>query len=99
MKLLQIDFPMNGPFGQAMSEAFETLAEDISKEDGLIWKIWTENSQTKEAGGVYIFEDEATVTKYLEKHIARLEGFGIQNIRAKVFDVNLPLSKIDRAPL
>ncbi|MFZ9659862.1 MAG: monooxygenase [Arcobacteraceae bacterium] len=97
MKLLQIDFPMDGPFGEEMSFAFKDLAEDIAKEKGLIWKIWTENSDAKEAGGIYLFEDESNANRYLEMHKNRLESFGIANIQAKIFDVNIPLSLIDNA--
>ena len=99
MKILQVDFPMEAPFGEEMSEAFKGLAEDIATEEGLIWKIWTENAQTKEAGGIYLFADEANAKRYLAKHTARLESFGIQNIRGKIFDVNVPLSQIDKAPI
>ena len=51
MKLLQMDFKMEEPCGEEMSKAFEGLAKDISTEEGLIWKIWTENEAEKEAGG------------------------------------------------
>ena len=49
MKLLQMDFKMEEPWGEEMSKAFEGLAKDISTEEGLIWKIWTENEAEKEA--------------------------------------------------
>ena len=97
--LLQIDFPYNGPFGEAMSEAFAPLAESISQERGLIWKIWTENSQTKEAGGIYLFDDEDSAKAYLTMHTARLESFGVEGIRSKIFQVNEGLSTITKAPL
>lgn len=97
MKLLQIDFPIDGPFGENMTMAFSDLAKDIATEDGLIWKIWTENVQTKEAGGIYLFGDIENLNRYLKKHTERLSSFGIQNISSKVFDVNVPLSQIDRA--
>ena len=45
--LLQVDFPHDGIFGEKMAEAFGDLAKDIANEDGLIWKIWTENETTK----------------------------------------------------
>lgn len=98
MKLMQIDFMMEGPFGEEMSTAFEGLAKDISAEEGLVWKIWTENAQTKEAGGIYLFSDAQNAQRYLEKHTARLKSFGIETINAKIFDVNVPLSRIDKAP-
>lgn len=97
MKLLQIDFPIQGPFGKEMSVAFEDLAKDITTEEGFIWKIWTENAQNKEAGGIYLFEDEENANRYLQKHTKRLNSFGIEGIKAKIFDVNLPLSLIDKA--
>ena len=97
--LLQVDFPHDELFGDVMSEAFRELAEDISKEEGLIWKIWTENETTKEAGGVYLFDNENDAKRYLEKHTQRLESFGYTNIRAKIFSVNEKLSAITNANL
>jgi len=97
--LLQIDFPYTGPYKKEFSEAFSDLAKDIATEDGLIWKIWTENEETNEAGGVYLFNNLEDANRYLDKHTARLESFGITNIRAKIFDVNEPLSVITKASL
>lgn len=97
--LLQIDFPYNGPFGEAMAEAFSPLAESIAQERGLIWKIWTENAQTNEAGGIYLFEDVTSAEAYLAMHTARLESFGVEGIRSKIFECNTPLSVITKAPL
>lgn len=99
MKLLQIDFPTNGPFGEEMSAAYKELAQDIATEKGLLWKIWTENEKNREAGGIYLFSDEENANRYLQKHTQRLEGFGVKDIKAKIFDVNGPLSLIDKAPL
>jgi hypothetical protein len=95
--LLQVDFPHDGIFGEEFSKAFVDLANDISKEEGLIWKIWTENENSKEAGGIYLFSNEFDAKRYLEKHTKRLELFGYKDIRAKIFSVNEPLSKITKA--
>lgn len=99
MKIVQFDFPYPGPFGEAMSAAMDGLARDIAEEPGLIWKIWTENAASGEAGGIYLFRDEASARAYIDKHAARLRAFGITDIRAKLFDVNQALSLLDRAPL
>lgn len=96
MKLVQFDFPFHGPFGAEMAAALPDLARDIAAEPGLIWKIWTENEAAREAGGIYLFEDENSAAAYVEKHSARLAAFGITGIRAKVFDVNEPLTAITR---
>lgn len=99
MKLLQIDFKMQGPFGEEMSSAFAPLAQDIATEEGLIWKIWTESRENLEAGGIYLFADEFNAKRYLEKHTNRLSSFGISPINVKIFDVNEKLSLINRAPI
>ncbi|MBN7770081.1 monooxygenase [Marinobacter daepoensis] len=97
--LLQVDFPFNGPFGQEMVEAMKELAESIAREPGLIWKIWTENPETCEAGGIYLFEDDVSARTYLELHTARLKSFGVPVVNAKMFQVNDVLSAIDRGPV
>jgi hypothetical protein len=99
MKLLQMDFKMQEPWGEEMSKAFEDLAKDISTEKGLIWKIWTENEAEKEAGGIYLFDNEDDLNRYLKKHTARLQSFGIVEVNAKIFDVNVPLTLINRGKL
>ena len=95
--LLQVDFPHDGIFGDEMSKAFADLAKDIAQEEGLIWKIWTENESTKEAGGVYLFKNESDAQRYLKKHTERLTSFGYTNIRAKIFSVNETLSRLTKA--
>ncbi len=97
--LLQVDFPFTGPFGDDMTSAMKDLAESIAQEPGFIWKVWTENPETQEAGGIYLFEDETSARAYLEKHTARLKGFGIPEVHGKVFRVNEALSAIDNGPV
>jgi Putative mono-oxygenase ydhR len=97
--ILQIDFPYDGPFGSDLSESRVAIAEDIAGEPGLLWKIWTENADTKEAGGVYLFEDEKSAEAFREKQTGRLRAMGMANIRAKIFAVNGPLTEITRGPV
>ena len=97
--LLQIDFPMPGPWGEEMAAAFGDLAGIIGRAPGLRWKIWTENEEESIGGGIYLFEDDESAKAYLEEHTARLEGFGIAEIRAKVFDVNESLTALNNGPL
>ncbi len=96
--LLQFDFPFQGPFGAAMTEALDGLARSIADEPGLLWKIWTENADEGLAGGIYLFETPEAAAAYARKHSERLAGFGITGIRAKTFDVNQGLSRLTRAP-
>lgn len=98
-KLLQVDFPFNGPFGEKMSEALNELALSITEEPGFIWKIWTEKESLNEAGGIYLFESEETANAYLEKHTARLKGLGVPEVRGRIYDINMKLSKVTKAPI
>lgn len=63
--VLQVDFKMNGPFGDELAKEFSDLARSINEEDGFIWKIWTENPEKNEAGGIYLFEKKKKL-----KHIS-----------------------------
>lgn len=65
----------------------------------LIRKVWTESEKNHEAGGIYLFSDEKSALTYLEKHTARLKNLGVEEVVAKVFDVNVPLSQINQAKL
>ncbi len=94
--LLVFEFPMDGPWGDEMAGAFKGLAEDIAGEPGLIWKVWTEAPERKVAGGVYLFEDEASARAYAAKHSERLKGFGITDIDLREYSTNEPLSVITR---
>ena len=96
--LVQFDFPFPGPFGSELEPMVRDLAHSIAQEPGLLWKIWTENSVTHEAGGIYLFADAESARAYVQKHTARLGQLGCEGARAKVFDVNLPLTKITRGP-
>lgn len=97
--LLQVDFKMNGPFGNEMADAFSDLAKSINEEDGFIWKIWTESSETNEAGGIYTFETKETAEKYLDMHSKRLASFGITDINSKIFAINTKLTEINKGPI
>lgn len=97
--LVVFEFPSEGPFGKEAVEAYKELAEDIAQENGLIWKVWTEDPTNKLAGGVYLFADRDAADAYIEKHGARLAGFGISGIDVKIYAVNEGLSTIDHATL
>ncbi|WP_325733553.1 monooxygenase [Geminicoccus sp.] len=97
--ILVFDFPFDGPWGDEMAAASQGLAEDISTEQGLVWKIWTENRLTKRIGGVHLFNDRDAALRFRDKHLARLKSLGLKDIFAQVYEVNEPLSQITRAPI
>lgn len=92
--LMQIDFPHEGPFGEDLTIAMNDLARDIANENGLVFKLWTENEKNKEAGGIYVFDNLEDAKRYLDKHTTRLGSFGYKNIKSKIFTINEELSKL-----
>ena len=98
-KLLQVDFDFAGPFGEEMAAVLAGLAESINHEPGMIWKIWTESQKDQLGGGIYLFEDEVSANSYLKMHSARLKEMGVKEVRGQIFDVNIPLSAINKAPI
>lgn len=99
LKLLQMDYHFAGPWGDEMASEYSDLAHRIADVPGLICKVWTENRETGEAGGVYLFADESSLDAYMGAKIERMEAAGIKGLRAKKFDVNEPLTRITRGRL
>ncbi|WP_421052569.1 monooxygenase [Lysinibacillus capsici] len=97
--VLQVDFKLDGPFGDVMAEAFSDLAKSIYEEEGLLWKIWTESPETNEAGGIYLFESKRTAEQYIAMHSKRLAEFGITTINAKIFAINSKLTEVTKGPI
>jgi hypothetical protein len=97
--VLQVDFPHEGPFGEEMENGFSDLAKSIAEEPGFLWKIWTENEKTKEAGGIYIFETKEDAEKYADMHKKRMSSLGVTNPRFKIFDINKGLTQITNGPI
>lgn len=94
--IFQVDFPFEGPFGEEMTLAMKGLAESIANEEGLIWKIWTEDPDNHRAGGVYLFDTKEHAEAYKTMHLARLSTFGISNFHSFIFLINKELSAIDK---
>ncbi|MCE7781826.1 monooxygenase [Staphylococcus xylosus] len=97
--ILQVDFPLEGPFGNEMAQQFEDLATSINHEPGFLWKIWTENESEQEAGGIYAFDNKTNAKKYLDMHSQRIKSMGVPYVNAKIFDVNEDLTQITKGRL
>jgi hypothetical protein len=94
-----MDYAFSGPWGDEMAADYSELAHRIAAVPGLIWKIWTENRDTGDAGGLYLFKDEPSLDAYLEAKIQRMKAAGIEGLRVKKFDINEPLTRITRGRL
>ncbi len=64
-KLLQIGYKFNVSASD-YTKAVSPLADDIAAVPGLRWKIWPINEAESTGGGVFLFEDEASMQAFLE---------------------------------
>lgn len=100
MILLQINFHFPAEMmGDTLTRNATPLALSINNEPGFISKIWIENSEMQESGGIYLFQDEVSARNYAHMHTARVTEMGATQIECKYFSVNEPLSKINHALL
>lgn len=97
--IVQVNFPMQGPWGEEMAAAYGTLAKSINDEPGFIWKVWIENETEQSAGGIYLFEDRATGQAYVDMHTKRLAGFGITGAEFRISETNEALTALNHGRL
>jgi hypothetical protein len=102
VKVLQVNYHRER--GQADAEQAEHLrhaAEGIAKLDGLRWKIWIYDDEAKLAGGLYLFDDEASARAFGDGILPRSLGAlpGVSGISATYFDVDEALTAVTRGPL
>lgn len=99
-KILQINlkFKVTRP---ELEKAFLEVAQSIADVKGLLWKVWLVNEAEKSAGGIYLFEDGASVKAYLKGEIVAgiMSHPALSDIEAKVFDILPEHTKITRGPV
>jgi hypothetical protein len=96
-KLLQINYKLSSSVNDFLSGA-RAVADLIAGVEGLEWKIWLKNEELNEGGGIYLFESEAAMNRFINGPIVEnLKSHpDISDVSAKVFDVPTDLSAITR---
>jgi hypothetical protein len=99
-KIIQINVKCENPKVD-FAEAYLPAAQSIADVKGLLWKVWLMNEEEKTAGGIYLFEDGASVKEFLGGPIvaAVMSNPALSDIEAKVFGVISENSKITRGPI
>ncbi len=77
------------------------LAQAFADVPGCLWKIWLIDAEKKEAGAVYLFQDEAARQTFKTSPLvaAVLSHPALSNFDLKERDILTDVSKITRAPL
>ena len=98
--ILQINFKFNVPRAD-YEQAVSALAGEFAALDGLRWKVWIMNEKEREAGGIYFFEDAASVKAYLEGPLAAkvISHPALSDFSVKQFDVMDDVTKVTRGPI
>lgn len=99
-KILQLNFKFSIT-GDEYRQAASSLAGQFAALPGLIWKIWMIKEADKVAGGIYFFEDEASVKAYLEGPLAAqvMSHPALSDFDAKIFDVMDDVTAVTRGPV
>ena len=77
------------------------LAQSFADVPGCLWKIWLLDDEKKEAGAVYLFEDEESLQKFKSSPLVAsvLSHPALSNFDLKERDILKEISEITRAPL
>ena len=99
-KLLQINFKFTTPAAEYL-KLVAPFADPIAAVPGLDWKVWIVNEKNREAGGIYLFKDEASADAYLGGEIVMglKKQPTLMDISAKVFDVVEDMTHKTRGPI
>ena len=98
--LLQLNFKFNVASAD-YEAAVSPLADQFAVVDGLQWKIWIINEDESEAGGIYLFEDEASLKALLESELAAgvINHPALSDFSVKTFAVMDAITKVTRGPV
>jgi hypothetical protein len=77
------------------------LAQAFADVPGCLWKIWLLDDEKKEAGAVYLFEDEESLQNFKASPLVAsvLSHPALSNFDLKERDILKEISEITRAPL
>lgn len=96
--ILQINFDYDGSWDD-YEAGNAAAAGQIAGIPGLGWKVWLKNVATGEAGGIYLFHDEAVAHGFAAQAAAMLAGMPqVSHVSIKPFGVIEALTVITRGP-
>lgn len=99
-RILQVNFSLNMTIDDYQGLA-DSLSDTFANLPGLVWKIWLLNETEEEAGGLYLFDSDASMQAYLDGPIvAALKSHpAITDLNVKQFDVMPEVTAASRGPV
>ena len=97
--ILQVNFNLDAPAPEYQKMA-DSIAHVFLDVPGLKWKIWLLNPAALEAGGIYLFDNQASLDAYLNGPLVAglRENTSIRNISMKQFEVMPEITALTRGP-
>ncbi len=98
--LLQINFNFSVSPEEYKATAW-SLADQFANVQGLIWKVWTLNQAANEAGGICLFDSDASLQNFLESALAKgVVGHpALSDFSIKAFSVMEEQTAVTRGPM
>ncbi len=99
-RILQVNFKFNVSRIE-YEQAVAPMAAPVAAVDGLRWKIWLMNEQEREAGGIYLFDNEAAANHYVEGPIVAqvVSHPALHSFNVKQFDVMGDVTAVTHGPV
>jgi Putative mono-oxygenase ydhR len=100
MPILQINFKLEVSPTE-YQKICQSVAGAIADVPGLLWKVWLLNEKEREGGGIYLFQDEQSLSDYLSGPIvAQIKSLPqLREISAKRFDTMQEVTAVTRGPI
>jgi hypothetical protein len=100
MPILQINFKLNVSPAE-YRKICDSVAQTIADVPGLIWKAWQLNEEDGEAGGIYLFQGEQSLSAYLSSPIiGQIKSLPqLREISAKWFETIPEVTVVTRGPI
>ena len=98
--MLQVNFNYSVT-KEEYEQAVAPLADKFANVAGLKWKIWIINAEKSEAGGIYMFDSQASLDDYLAGPLAEAVTThpALSNFSIKQFDIMGNITKVTRGPV
>jgi hypothetical protein len=99
-KLLQINFGLNVTPAEYKQIA-SAVADSFAKVPGLRWKLWILDEQKREAGGIYLFEDQRAFDAFAASGLAKTVAThpALKNVTMRVSDIMPEQTAVTRGPV
>ena len=98
--MLQLNFNFSVS-KEEYEQAVSPLADKFAEVPGLKWKVWILNGEKSEAGGIYMFENQASLDEFLAGPLAKTVTShpALSDFSVKQFGIMEDITKITRGPL